>query len=167
MECYVRRSDHAGRRSSVMSDFEQVLIFPPLNSITGFVPIILVAGAIAVAGCGKKPEPPALPPPEPASKPIAESLPPPPALPTVAPPGNSNPALPQKTEAEAATIAMAQSRAMGISMIVEQFYEKNGRVPKDLNELVAAKMLLKVPAAPPGMRYVIDAQSRRVAVVPQ
>jgi hypothetical protein len=138
-----------------------------LNLNKRLIAIRLLACAAFLAGCGKKPEPQAAPSAEPVSRSVAETLVSPPALPGDASSINTNAAPPAKTDVEVASEAMAQSRAMGMSMIVEQFYDKNGRVPKDLNELVAAKMLLKVPKAPPGMRYAIDPQSKRVVVVRQ
>jgi len=48
---------------------------------------------------------------------------------------------------------------------VQEYFDKHGRLPKDLNELVAAKMLLKAPVPPPGTKYVIDARRKQVVIV--
>ena len=45
---------------------------------------------------------------------------------------------------------MEQSQAAYLTLQVQEFAAKNGRVPADLNELVAAKMLPKIPQAPRG-----------------
>lgn len=41
------------------------------------------------------------------------------------------------------------------------------QLPGDLNEFVTARMLPRLPAAPPGKRFVVDAQQRRVVLVDQ
>lgn len=47
------------------------------------------------------------------------------------------------------------------------FHEANRRWPTDFSELVSAKMLDKVPAPPPGKKFVFDNKSLQVLVVPQ
>jgi hypothetical protein len=54
-----------------------------------------------------------------------------------------------------------------MTLMVQEYYDKNGRLPKDLRDLVAAKMLLKEPKAPPGLRYAIDPNKKSVVVVRQ
>ena len=39
--------------------------------------------------------------------------------------------------------------------------------PKDLQEFVTARMLPRMPAAPPGKRFVMDVQQRRVVLADQ
>jgi hypothetical protein len=120
---------------------------------------------LLLTNCGKKPAPPVTAPAEraqPASE--APPAPPPPDTPTNDEGKTSDAPL---NEAEAAKVATAYSTASGYTLMVQQFYDKNGRVPKDLNELVTAKMLLKVPTAPPGMRFVIDPNSRSVQLIRQ
>jgi len=114
-----------------------------------------------LAGCGKNETPP--------------SAEPPPAKPAIsvepaaeAPPAIAEATAPKEAEPKEQTepvSPMAYSDAAGLSLKVSEFYDKNGRVPKDLNELVTAKMLLRLPTPPPGMRYVIDAKNRSVLLV--
>jgi hypothetical protein len=56
----------------------------------------------------------------------------------------------------------------GVEMInsaIGDFAAANGRAPKNLNELVVAKYLQKVPPAPPGKKYDIDPVKRQVKLV--
>lgn len=62
---------------------------------------------------------------------------------------------------------MEQSQAAYLTLQVQEFAAKNGRVPNDLAELVTAKMLPKVPNPPAGMKYVIDPKNRQVLLVRQ
>jgi hypothetical protein len=112
-------------------------------------------------GCGKKtPKETAPPPPAEASAPQTEPAPPPPGEATAAP------AEATEGPAQASNLnPMDYSNASGLTLMVQEYYGKHGRVPKDLNELVAAKMLLKVPTPPPGTKYVIDAKRRQVVIV--
>jgi len=52
-----------------------------------------------------------------------------------------------------------------LTFAVQQFQGKKGRLPNDLSELAAAKLIPAVPKAPAGQRYVIDAQKRQVVLV--
>ena len=54
-----------------------------------------------------------------------------------------------------------------INKAIQFFNVSEGRNPKDLNELVAEKYLLKLPEAPYGMKIVYDASSGQVKVVKQ
>ncbi len=38
--------------------------------------------------------------------------------------------------------------------------------PKDLNQLAAAKLITRVPAPPPGKRFVLDAANQQVLLAP-
>jgi hypothetical protein len=132
------------------------------------LPLVLTA-AVLVTGCRRKS---ALPPPAPAQEPAAEST----AAattesaPAADPKERATEAAPETTEKPAPppeVTAMAYSDAAGLTLIVQQFYDKHGRVPRDFNELVAEKMLFQVPKARPGFRYVIDPRGRQVLVVRQ
>jgi len=126
--------------------------------------ICFLTGALALGGCGKKPPPPAPTAPE-TPQPVAETPPPPPPPP---PGGAPAPAAAEPmTPQENATFSKAQSTAGGYTLMVQQFYDQKGRMPTDFSELVAAKMLLKVPQAPPGYRFVIDPASKSVKLVRQ
>jgi hypothetical protein len=145
-----------------------------VNSTKNLATQSLLVAALICSGCGKKSEPVAPPPPSTSVESIMETAPSAPAPP---PPSQGVPVEAESkepkeakgplNEVQAATTALAYSRAAGMSMFVQQFYEKNGRVPKDFGELVSAKMLIRVPQAPPGLRYAIDPKTRTVVVVPQ
>lgn len=109
----------------------------------------LVAATI-LAGCQKETPPPAPAPVAPAPAPAAAE---PGTAAVLAPPREPTP--------------MEVSQASYLTLQVQEFAAKNGRVPNDFAELVTAKMLPKVPIAPAGMRYVIDLTNRQVRVVPQ
>ena len=54
-----------------------------------------------------------------------------------------------------------------VNQAIQQFQAGEGRLPKDLNELVAEHYLGKVPEAPYGSKIVYDAATGTVTVVPQ
>src|SRR5262245_30687957 len=54
-----------------------------------------------------------------------------------------------------------------ITKAVQMFQVDNGRLPKDLNELVEEKFLPAIPAAPYGTKIVYDAKTGEVKVVKQ
>jgi len=54
-----------------------------------------------------------------------------------------------------------------INKAIQMFGVDQGRNPKDLNELVEKKYLVKIPDAPYGMKLVYDAQAGSVTVVKQ
>lgn len=62
---------------------------------------------------------------------------------------------------------MEQSQAAYLTLQLQEYSAKHGKVPTDLGELVAAKMLPKMPVAPQGFRYEIDAKNRQVVLVRQ
>ena len=47
---------------------------------------------------------------------------------------------------------------------VQAWFTSRGQAPASLEELARARFISKVPTAPPGRQYVIDAQSLRVIV---
>ena len=55
--------------------------------------------------------------------------------------------------------------AAGIDQAVKMFSAQEGRMPKDLNELVP-KYLKSIPSPPTGMKYSYDPASGEVKVVP-
>jgi hypothetical protein len=71
--------------------------------------------------------------------------------------------------------AMARSQAKAINTVdvasldkaIELFNVNEGRFPKDLNELVQAKLIAHVPDAPTGKKIVYDPTTGKVSVVPQ
>lgn len=52
-----------------------------------------------------------------------------------------------------------------MTFAVQQFVGMNKRVPTNLQELVSARLISAVPAAPAGMRYEIDAKNKQVRLV--
>ena len=52
-----------------------------------------------------------------------------------------------------------------LTFAVQQFAGTHKRPPANLQELVSAKLISAVPAAPAGMRYEIDAKNRQVRLV--
>ena len=49
-------------------------------------------------------------------------------------------------------------------MGLQEYMAKNGKPPADLNELVTAKLVQKIPPLPPGYKYEIDAKRKQVIV---
>jgi hypothetical protein len=54
-----------------------------------------------------------------------------------------------------------------LTKAIELFQVDKGRLPKDLNELVAGKYIPVIPDAPVGMKIVYDPTTGEVKVVPQ
>lgn len=54
-----------------------------------------------------------------------------------------------------------------LTKAIEMFQLDQGRLPKDLNELVTGKFIRQMPPAPPGMKIVYDANTGEVKVVRQ
>ncbi len=82
------------------------------------------------------------------------------------------PALPANSPAAKAHSEMDQKLASGnpqlqlqvLDDLVQAWVMSKGSLPKDLDELVKAKMLNSVPPAPPGKRFVIDAKKGHVVL---
>jgi hypothetical protein len=114
-----------------------------------FCGLIFLAGAlVVVAGCGKEQTPPA------------------PAAPA---PGASAP----NRDGYLGTLVRGQQAAVkgidtaALNQEVQLFNAQEGRLPKDLNELVAMHYLGKLPDPPAGMKINYDAAQGKVTVVPQ
>lgn len=54
-----------------------------------------------------------------------------------------------------------------LNQAVQLFQASEGRLPKDLNELVTEKYLTRLPDAPYGMKIVYDGSTGQVKVVPR
>jgi hypothetical protein len=54
-----------------------------------------------------------------------------------------------------------------LTKAIEMFQVDKGRLPKDLNELVAGKFIRQMPPVPPGMKIDYDASTGEVKVQPQ
>ena len=52
-----------------------------------------------------------------------------------------------------------------LNQAVQMFNVQEGRLPKDLNELVEKKLIAKIPDAPYGMKLQYDAATGTVSVV--
>ena len=57
--------------------------------------------------------------------------------------------------------------ATSLNENVQLFQAQEGRLPKDLQELVTKGYYKKMPEPPPGMKFVYDAASGKVTVVKQ
>lgn len=70
-------------------------------------------------------------------------------------------------------VGAAQKRAVktidltSLTQAIQLFQSMEGRLPKDLNELVAERYIGKIPDAPYGSKIVYDAKTGQVKVVPQ
>jgi hypothetical protein len=104
------------------------------------ISVLAMVAALAVAGCGKKPG--ARQETETASELVDAA----PYVPNAAPG------------------TLIQTRITGC---MHAFHEANRRWPSDFNELVTAKLLDKLPAPPPGKKFVFDKKSLQVLVVPE
>ena len=107
--------------------------------------------AVTVTACRKKPAPTA-----------AESTEPPPPS-----PGLTIPAGPAGTPATAAPGSPEHANLELLTFATQQVYAANKRMPADLQELAAAKLIPKVPVAPVGMRFLIEPQTKQVRLVKQ
>lgn len=108
--------------------------------------------AVAVSACRKKPAP-------------AFS-----AEPTEPPPLSKGVSIPSGPAGTPASVAPGSPEHANLEMLtfaVQQFYGTNKRMPADLQELAAAKLIPKVPMAPAGMKFLIEPQTKQVRLVKQ
>lgn len=71
--------------------------------------------------------------------------------------------------------ALGRSQAKAINTVdiasltqaISMFNVNEGRFPKDLNELVAAKLISKIPDAPHGMKLAYDPATGKVSMAPE
>src|SRR6185295_8124246 len=56
---------------------------------------------------------------------------------------------------------------VGIDQAIKTFYTQEGRLPKDLDELVTKGVINQIPPPPRGMKYDYDAKSGVIKVVPE
>jgi hypothetical protein len=114
-----------------------------------FCGLSFLAGALVVLGCGKEQSPP------PAPAPAAQS------------------ASPSSGDGYLGTLVRGQQVAVkgidtaSLNQEVQLFNAQEGRLPKDLNELVTMHYLGKLPDPPAGMKLNYDAVAGKVTVVPQ
>lgn len=123
---------------------------------------VMLAGALVFVGCGKE-----------ESAPQSQSQPQPQAQ---APAQNQTPAPGQPPPARdgyLGTLVRGQQTAVkgidtaALNQEVQLFNVQEGRLPKDLNELVTKQYLGKLPEPPVGMKINYDPTTGKVTVVPQ
>jgi hypothetical protein len=91
---------------------------------------------------------------------------------TVAPVNNNPPAAPA---GNGYLGAMAQAQQLAVKTVdltslnkdIELFEAQEGRLPKDLNELVSTHYIGQLPAAPAGMKLVYDPVQGKVTIAPK
>jgi hypothetical protein len=112
--------------------------------------LYLIAG-LALTACDNKKPDAAAPPPAPVAG------------------GNSNsaPADYLNTLANNKKLADKVIDTASLNKAVQLFGAQEGRLPKDLNELVTRKYLPALPPAPTGMKFAYDAKTGEVKVVKQ
>ncbi|HZL44024.1 MAG TPA: hypothetical protein VFD66_12185 [Verrucomicrobiae bacterium] len=71
-------------------------------------------------------------------------------------------AIAQAKQSAVKTVGLAS-----INEAIRQFQTEHGRLPKDLNELVKEKILVRIPAAPYGSKFVYDPASGEAKVIKQ
>lgn len=99
--------------------------------------LLLLAGLAALGGCGRK-------------KRDAQS----------APPAFTPAAIEQVTEAEKSPQASLDL----LNELLQNWVLRHSKFPQDPQEFVTSGMLPRLPAAPPGKRFLIDARHRRVVL---
>jgi len=125
--------------------------------------IVFLAASLGMQGCGKKEAPAA------AEKPAASSVSaadlvdkapaeaPPPAAAEAAP--ESKPETrPERPEGNLDSLA-------SVTQAIQSFMVGHERPPKDLNELVTAKLLKSIPQPPPGKKFVYTPSKLEIKLV--
>jgi hypothetical protein len=107
--------------------------------------LIFLAGALAVGGCGKEQTAPA--PAQSASQPKGDGY--------------------LGTLVRGQQVAVKGIDTAALNQEIQLFNVQEGRLPRDLNELVTKQYLPKLPDAPAGMKLSYDAAQGKVTVVPQ
>jgi len=69
--------------------------------------------------------------------------------------------------AKAKTVSEKTLDLASLNQAIQLFQASEGRLPKDLDELVAEKYLPRLPAAPNGMKIVYNPARGQVSIVPQ
>ena len=129
--------------------------------------LCLCAVVLLVAGCRKKANPSSEAVPvtpgaasDPASAPAPKgTFTPAPALPANSPAAKAHSEMDKKLAS-----GNPQLQLQVLDDIVQAWVMSKGTLPKDLEELVKAKVLNSVPPAPPGKRFVIDAKKGHVVL---
>ncbi len=126
----------------------------------------MLAGALVLVGCGKEESAPqtqtqtqAQPPAQPQTQ--TQTQTPAPGQPPPARDGYLG------TLVRGQQVAVKGIDTAALNQEVQLFNVQEGRLPKDLNELVTKQYIGKLPDAPAGMKINYDAATGKVAVVPQ
>jgi hypothetical protein len=106
--------------------------------------LMLVAAAVALGGCGKE-----------------QNTPPPAATPAKIPAGYLG------TLVKGQQVAVKTIDVTAINQEIQLFNVQEGRLPKDLDELVTLHYLGALPSAPAGMKLAYDPAQGKASVVPQ
>src|ERR1700733_10540202 len=104
--------------------------------------LIILAGALVVGGCGKEQSPPASPSPAPSANPSG---------------GGYLGALVKGQQ-----VAVKGIDTAALNQEIQLFNTQEGRLPKDLDELVTKQYLPKLPDPPIGMKINYDAVQGKV-----
>ena len=92
---------------------------------------------------------------------------------TTVAPVNNTPSPPQAGNGYVGALVKAQQLAVktvdltSLNEEIQLFNTQEGRLPKDLNELVAKQYIGQIPAAPAGMKLVYDATQGKVTAEPK
>jgi hypothetical protein len=106
--------------------------------------LMLVAAALALGGCGKE-----------------QNAPPPTATPASPPAGYLG------TLVKGQQIAVKTIDLTALNQDIQLFNVQEGRLPKDLGELVSRHYLGALPNPPAGTKLVYDAARGEVSILPQ
>lgn len=113
---------------------------------------LFFVAALVFSGCGKHSQANA---PEPTSSPTAGQNP-------ITAPVDYLGAVGKAHKAAVKTID-----TVSIDQAIRMFQTEEGRLPRDLNELVTEQYLPTLPTPPAGMKFQYDARTGRVTVVPR
>lgn len=75
--------------------------------------------------------------------------------------------LPAGTRPHGASAPSPAALATQLNNALHSYLEMKGRMPHEINELAAAKLVPSVPAPPPGKKYAIDPQKLEVLLISQ
>jgi hypothetical protein len=112
---------------------------------------VLCAAVVLLAGCGDKSS----------DKPVAATNGASPSGGVVSAPGDYVNGLVGSRNRAIKTTDIAS-----LNEAAQMYNVQEGHFPKDLNELVEAKMIARIPEAPPGMKLDYDPATGKVSVVP-
>ena len=112
------------------------------------LPFLLLAGLLAVSGCGNNQS----------SSPQTTNA----AVPT--PPAGNNYG---SVLANSQNLALSVVDTSSLKQAIQLFNAQEGRYPKDLDELVTTHMIGKIPPAPRGKKFDYNADTGEIKIVDQ